>query len=541
MPALGNQKASNSESDSSYLNILVCHKTIQALIDTGSVISILSRSCLRSLKIDEKFITASSREFILADNSKFHILGTVEIDLKLNGLIVPFNFFVADQLSDHCILGTDFLKQTQAKIDFSDGVVSFFHDLVVLPLLSRSQCTSMVRLVGKTKIPPMAQALIQVKAPPKFSNTDCYLEGTPTIGTRGLIVARSLVRPSDTNTLTCQILNTKSVAVNLKANTPIATLSYFNGNDPFNQAALSRPMSSSPHAVNAIRPDASFLPNHSQRLATLTELGISFAENPAITPVQLEQLSAFLYKNKDLFAADITELPGSQIMTHHFETTTEVPIRQRQFRLPPHLENEMQRQVDKLLDAKIITPSTSPWNSPVFLIKKPTQPGIQPKYRFLIDLRKLNSVIIPQFYPLPTMDDCSYLVGEVKPTIFSVLDQTAGYYSLPLSEDCAPKTAFSVKNAHYHWLRLPMGLNTSPACYNFAVTTLLKDAMNDHGLVYLDDLILMSPNFEHHVTLLERVFAKFRDAGLRMNPTKCAFAQEKVKFLGSSSQSMVGT
>jgi len=231
-------------------------------------------------------------------------------------------------------------------------------------------------------------------------------------------------------------------------------------------------------------------------------------------------------------------------MVHHFDTTTEVPVRQKQFRLPAHLEDEMERQVDKLLQAKIITPSVSCWNSPVFLIKKPskssssssssssstsTEPS---KYRFLIDLRRLNSIIVPQSYPLPSIDDCAQMVGKAKPTLFSVIDQTSGYYSLPLDESCAYKTAFTVKNSKYHWLRLPMGLNSSPACFNFAISTLLKDVLKDYGLVYLDDLILMSPNFDHHIQLMGRVFAKFREAGLRMNASKCAFALESVKFLG---------
>jgi len=501
-------------------------------LDSGAVSSFISLRLLRLLGYKLSDLTPAAENFVLADQSTFKILGTIDLDIRLNGLVVPFTFTVAQQLVDNCIIGADFLKFAGAQIDFIDEVVHLFEGLITLPLLSGLSAHSLARIAHNTRVPPHSEALIQVVVPPRFVNHDCYLESTPTLGSRGVTLARSLVHPTKTKTVVARLLNPLNSAVSLKARTPLGLITQFNWEDSFNKRSMQIPYESQKLQVNAIRQSPSMGITHAERLTILQDVGLKLQQNE-LTDSQFQKLSAFLFDNKDLFAADVTELPGSNIAVHHFDTTTEVPVRQKQFRLPPHLEDEMEQQVEKLLKAKIIKPSVSCWNSPVFLIKKPSsKPGETPKYRFLTDLRKLNSIIVPQYYPLPTMEDCAQLIGKVKPKFFSVIDQTSGYYSVPLDEKCAYKTAFTVKNRHFMWARLPMGLASSPACFNFAMATLLKDTLKDFGLVYLDDLVLMSPDFEHHIDLMSRVFAKFRETGLRMNAAKCMFATERVKYLG---------
>ena len=51
-------------------------------------------------------------------------------------------------------------------------------------------------------------------------------------------------------------------------------------------------------------------------------------------------------------------------------------------------------------------------------------------------------------------------------------------------------------------------------------------------MVYLDDIVIYSRCEEEHVQHLELVFARLREAGLRLKPTKCFFVLEEIKLLG---------
>ncbi|KMQ81648.1 gag-pol fusion protein, partial [Lasius niger] len=51
--------------------------------------------------------------------------------------------------------------------------------------------------------------------------------------------------------------------------------------------------------------------------------------------------------------------------------------------------------------------------------------------------------------------------------------------------------------------------------------------------VYLDDIIVISETFDQHLHLLTEVFQRLRDARLRLNPDKCRFCVEQLKYLES--------
>jgi hypothetical protein len=51
-------------------------------------------------------------------------------------------------------------------------------------------------------------------------------------------------------------------------------------------------------------------------------------------------------------------------------------------------------------------------------------------------------------------------------------------------------------------------------------------------LTYAEDIILKSTKQENHIADLQKTFANFRMAGLKLNPKKCAFGVKKGKFLG---------
>jgi hypothetical protein len=61
---------------------------------------------------------------------------------------------------------------------------------------------------------------------------------------------------------------------------------------------------------------------------------------------------------------------------------------------------ESNKQIEDMLDNGIISPSTSPWASPIVLVRKKSG-----ELRFCIDYRRLNQITRNDAHPLPRVDD----------------------------------------------------------------------------------------------------------------------------------------
>jgi hypothetical protein len=60
----------------------------------------------------------------------------------------------------------------------------------------------------------------------------------------------------------------------------------------------------------------------------------------------------------------------------------------------------------------------------------------------------------------------------------------------------------------------------------------LRGLTYDSCLLYLDGVIVIGRTFHEHLTNLRKIFERFRDARLNLNPEKCQLLQEDVRYLG---------
>ena len=230
-----------------------------------------------------------------------------------------------------------------------------------------------------------------------------------------------------------------------------------------------------------------------------------------------------LEANLDLFASSN---PGAtSLVEHSIDTGNNYPISSVPFRTAPVEKVIITTEVDAMLKYKVISPSRSPWSSPVVLITK--KDG---STRFCIDYRKLNLITTKDVYPLPRIDDS--LAALYGSQWFTTLDFTTGYYQVPMHKNSRAKTAFITHGGLYEFNVMPFGLTNAPATFQRFMDIVLAGLKWKSLLVYLDDICIFSRTFDSHLADVQEVFNRIRNAGLKLKPTKCHFFQKEIKYLG---------
>ena len=204
-------------------------------------------------------------------------------------------------------------------------------------------------------------------------------------------------------------------------------------------------------------------------------------------------------------------------------------------RIPVHLRDEVDQQIDRMLEENIIQPSSSPWASGIVIVKK--KDGTS---RFCVDYRRLNDVTIKDAYPLPRIDESLDQLAGSK--WFSCLDLSSGFWQVEMHEDDKQKTAFTTRIGLYEFNVMPFGLSRAPAIFERLMGVFLAGLHWKICLIYLDDIIVIGKTFENMINNLDCVFKRFEDSGLKLKPEKCQLFRRGVEFLGHIvNESGVGT
>ncbi|ETV95586.1 hypothetical protein H310_11021 [Aphanomyces invadans] len=207
----------------------------------------------------------------------------------------------------------------------------------------------------------------------------------------------------------------------------------------------------------------------------------------------------------DLFVKT-SKAPGrTDLIECHINTAGASPIKSAPFRVTQKEGEIMEAEIRQYLDLGLIRKSTSPWASPVLMIRKPDG-----SIRFCIDYRKLNDVTAKDCYPMHRVDDLLDFLGKAK--YFSTMDVASGYWNVRMAEDSIEKTAFTCK----------LGLYSG----------VLQDHLWRTCLVYLDDVIIFSKDFGSHLVRIQQVLTCLQDAGFKLKMSKCQWGRNRVAFLG---------
>ena len=190
------------------------------------------------------------------------------------------------------------------------------------------------------------------------------------------------------------------------------------------------------------------------------------------------------------------------------------------------MREETERQTKEMLANGIIRESDTPWHSPIVLVKKRNG-----EYRFAIDYRELNKITEPISFPIPTITEVFDTLADSKPQIFSLIDARSGFHQVPLCPSTAEKASFITHQGVFTPTRLQFGLKNSPMCFQNLMSKVLKDHNWKIALVYINDILIFSKNFDEHLHHLDQVFQNLRAANLKIHPGKCRFAVQEIVYL----------
>ncbi|NXA95697.1 POK11 protein, partial [Melanocharis versteri] len=181
--------------------------------------------------------------------------------------------------------------------------------------------------------------------------------------------------------------------------------------------------------------------------------------------------------------------------------------------------------VQEQLQQGHIEPSMSPWNTPVFVIKKKSG-----KWLLLPDLRKINAVMASMGALQAGMPPHTMTPSEWDILIVDLKDC---FFTIPLHPKDIPKFAFtvpSVKHAEpvkqYQWKLLPQGMKNSPTICQWyvaqALSTIREQFPGVYCCHYMDDILVATPTKEELLQIQPHLLRALHNYGLQI-------AREKVQ------------
>ena len=224
----------------------------------------------------------------------------------------------------------------------------------------------------------------------------------------------------------------------------------------------------------------------------------------------------------DVFARKFANKEPIHGVEHNIEVNCQ-PFSCRPRRLSPEKLRDVKEEFLKMEQLGIVRRSSSPWGSPLHCVKKPDG-----SYRPCGDYRRLNAATKKDRYTLPLLRDFTANLSGMK--VFSTLDLVKAYFQVKVHKDSVPLTAIITPFGSWEFLRLPFGVTNAVPTFQRLVDCIFSGMTC--VFVYIDDILIFSPDEETHRRDLRAVLQRLREAGLQVNPDKCSFFKKTVDFLG---------
>ena len=118
--------------------------------------------------------------------------------------------------------------------------------------------------------------------------------------------------------------------------------------------------------------------------------------------MERRRVAELILRNADIFSRHEYDLGLTSLAFHRIDTGDHPPIAEPLRRHPKVYLDVIDQSVDRLVEAGICEPCSSPWTANIVLVKKKGSPVP----RITVDYRKLNEITVKDKFPLPRISDC---------------------------------------------------------------------------------------------------------------------------------------
>lgn len=505
--------------DSNMTEVYLQGTSHQALIDSGSMVTTMSKSCYDNLTHKPSLFTLDKLglQVSLADGSNLEYLGYVECCISVPFLSdVEFNVPVLvvpdSKLNDMCdiIIGTNVIRLYTKHVNQTDQNIP---DAWRLALASIKCKVYSVKAANKQvlEIGPYQSAVVNGTV--RGLDHDVKEIVTENLDNQyNYIVCPRVLKVHNTNIAKIQvkICNISAKPISIKPRSEICQV---------NEVKVIHDLADSNFDM------ADHSKTESPILSDVNELGVD-VNTSVLNPSQMTKVNKLLTKWKHIFSTSPLDLGNTDIVKHKIELENTKPFKQPYRKIPPAMYEEVRQHIKEMLDAGVIRESNSPFSSNLVLVRK--RDG---SLRICLDFRMLNSRTRKDAYMLPRFDDIIDTVSGSK--YFSKLDLRSGYWQVEIEEADKHKTAFSVGNlGFYECSRMGMGLTNAPSTFQRLMEKCMGEMLLKEVLIFLDDILIFADTFEQHIERLESVFFRLAQHNLKLKPSKCELFKTSITYLG---------
>ncbi|CAF2035716.1 unnamed protein product [Rotaria magnacalcarata] len=492
---------------------MIAGRRTQLLIDSGASLTLINLHFFLQLPKHYRKrarLPPSNLCLQLADRSQLYVKYALSLPITISNSTRIHRVYVVRKLWRSRIIGNDLIHKHNLQIDGGRQYAYFktknIHTQVQQERKERVNNDDEYILLAneRIKISPFHAFNIEVKPNRPFSiiekkNEEDEYEVTSIKETP--CVANGIIAPSQYITL--QVANLTKRTIIIHQNQPLATMTRLN------QAQIN-------------------MMQHGKIASTINLTKLTVENEPNLINTDLDEhqkkeIKKLIHTFPDVF----NEQAGrTKKLQHRINLVPDAQAyNSPPFRYAPERKQIIEENLKDMLDQGIISPSASPWASPVILA--PKKDGT---LRFCVDYRKLNSVTIRDAYPIPRIDDTLDSLQEAK--FVSTLDLRSGYWQVEMDKNSREKTAFVTHEGLFEFNVMPFGLTNAPATFQRLMDIVLAGLKWQCFLVYIDDVVIFSPTFEQHIIDLEKVFQALQSANLILKAAKCQFCRRDLRYLG---------